>query len=124
MGGAAGVGRDEAGAGWQEFVAPDDLPYLLHWFAEELAGEEGGHAVFRALIPATRQWVCCVWSKERLRGNWLVVGETIEVAGWTDPVGLPFGSSEAGREVRPSEPDEIEESEEKNEGGGGGDLIR
>ena len=52
----------EAGIGWQEHVAPDDIEYVMAWFRGQETGEVGGHAVFRYLIPATGCWVCCIWS--------------------------------------------------------------
>ena len=113
------MGRDEAGIRWQEYVAPDDLDYLLQWFAGLEAGEMGGHAVFRMLIPISRRWVCCIWSKERLRGDWLVVGETIEVTDLPVPTGVAEAISQAG-EVAASDDEEMKENEEKTEGGGGG----
>ena len=124
IGDQATVGRDEAGIRWQEYVAPDDLDYLLQWFAGLEAGEMGGHAVFRMLIPISRRWVCCIWSKERLRGDWLVVGETIEVTDLPVPTGVAEAISQAG-EVAASDDEEMKENEEKTErgGGGGGGLI-
>lgn len=125
MGAAATVGPDEAGTRWQEYVAPDDLEYVLAWFAGTEAGEEGGHAVFRMLIPSSRQWVCAIWSKEKLRGDWLVVGTTIEVAQLPEPAAVSeaLRASEepsASEELIPPAPEEVEENEEKTEGGGGG----
>lgn len=125
MGPEAGVGRDEAGLRWMEYVAPDDLEYVAAWFAGTEPGETGGHAVFRLLIPATRHWVCCIWSKELFRGDWLVVGTTVEVADVPVPAGVSeaLSASEepsASEELIPPAPEEVEENEEKTEGGGGG----
>jgi hypothetical protein len=121
MGTEAGVGREEAGLRWMEYVAPDDLDYVRAWFAGTEAGETGGHAVFRMLIPATRRWVGCIWSKELLRGDWLVVGTTVEVAG----VPVPPGVAEAMRLEAddPARPRRGGGERRKNRGGGG-DLIR
>jgi hypothetical protein len=119
MGTEAGVGREEAGLRWMEYVAPDDLDYVRAWFAGTEAGETGGHAVFRMLIPATRRWVGCIWSKELLRGDWLVVGTTVEVAGVPVPPGVAEAMSLEAEEMIPPAPDEVEENEEKTEEGAG-----
>ena len=116
----AGTGWQEAGAGWQEHVAPDDIEYVMAWFMGQEPGEAGGHAVFRYLIPATRCWVCCIWSKERLRENWLVVGESIEVLGVPPLPGVAEAISEGESEPAETNPRPIIDKNEKTEGGGGG----
>jgi hypothetical protein len=118
MGTEAGVGREEAGLRWMEYVAPDDLDYVRAWFAGTEAGETGGHAVFRMLIPATRRWVGCIWSKELFCGDWLVVGTTLEVADVPVPRGVAEAMSLKPEEMIPPAPDEVEENEEETEEGG------
>lgn len=61
---------------WHEHVCTDDLPRLIAWFHQR----EDEPIEFRCLVPHTRVWVRCVWTKQRFRGEqWLVIGDAFEI---------------------------------------------
>ena len=70
------------GARWHEYIAPDDYEYVLRWVASDGLGEP---CVFRFMFPPTGKWFCCIWSKRKWRGLWLIVGDVLEVAGVPAP---------------------------------------
>ena len=69
------------GARWHEYIAPDDHEYVLQWITGEGRGEP---CAFRLMSP-TGRWFCCVWTKRKWRGLWLVAGDVLEVAGVPAP---------------------------------------
>lgn len=80
------------GERWHEYIAPDDHDYVMEWFADKGAS---GPCVFRCLFPGSGQWYCCVWSKRRWRGLWLVMGDMLEVAGVPPPARIVIDHVEA-----------------------------